>query len=248
MEENLGGTGNDSDSPQVKSTKFLEKTIENSLNFSLDATAKTDVFLDQTTTTSESNLSSGPSSPTPLSLTTSQIAEIKDDQTNNSSITKSTVVITDSQILEFNNQVTDKFVEVEKQNGQNLNDTNSNNESQNDENNLNDLSMSKDDEEEEEESDDDNENQNEKLELTNEDKSSLEKQFSSEFTHLNSNEVLQEMVNLAGSSEHLSDDYEKDYEITNVENLKQTDSINDEISEKLNESKCVIEIRESFCF
>lgn len=246
MEENLGETGNES--PQVKPTKFLEKTIENSLNFSLDATTKTD--LDQTTTTSESNLSSGPSSPTPLSLTTSQIAETKDDQTNNSSITKSTVVITDSQILEFNNQVTDKFVEVEKQNGQNLNDTNSNNESQNDENNLNDLSMSKDDEEEEEEESDDNENQNqnEQLELTNEDKSSLEKQFSSEFTHLNSNEVLQEEANLVGSSEHLSDDYEKDYEITNVENLKQTDSINEEISGKLNESKCVIEIRESFWF
>jgi hypothetical protein len=247
MEENLSETGNES--TQVKPTRFLEKTIENSLNFSLDATAKTDVFLDQTTTTSESNLSSGPSSPTPLSLTTSQIAETKDDQTNNSSITKSTVVITDSQILEFNNQVTDKFVEVEKQNGQNLNDTNSNNESQNDENNLNDLSMSKDDDEEEE-SDDDNENQNqnEKLEPRNEDNSSLEKQFSSEFTHLNSNEVLQEEANLVGSSEHLSDDYEKDYEITNVENLKQTDSINEEISGKLNESKYAIESRDSFCF
>jgi len=66
----------------------------------------------------------------------------------------------------------------------------------------------------------------------------LEKQFSSEFTHLNSNEEeLQEEANLVGSSEHLSDDYEKDYEITNVENMKNSDAINEEINGKLNESK-----------
>jgi hypothetical protein len=253
MEENLDENVN-KDALHAKHAKILvNTTIENSLNFSYDATGKTEASFEQTTTTYESNESSGLSSPLSPSMTASLTTESKEDQANNlSSITKSTVVITDSQILEFNNPTMDKFVEVENsetggasggenQNGHNLNYTSSNNdESQNDDNNLNDVSTSKDDEEEEigEVVDDDGNSKEEQA--SKEERSSLEKQFSSEFTHLNSNEEELQEENLVGSSEHLSDDYEKDYEITNVENMKNSDAINEEINGKLNESKLAL--------
>ena len=208
-------------------SKLLEKTIENSLNFTLDATANTDTSQERhsITTTSNSNISSDPSTPSsPISpLSTSQVDETqshKKIEDSNSSITKSTVVITDSQILDFNNANSDKFVEVGENESKDTQDSNDLAsmmiKSQNEETSLNDVSVAKEEEEE--------------IEQVDEDKFE-----GGDNENMNSNGFLQE-ANLIGSSEHLSDDYEKEYEITNMDNLQKGEITASELGGKEDES------------
>ena len=240
-----------------------------------------------TTTPTSSNQSSRPLSPaSPLSA--SEKVDPKDDENNtSSSITKSTVVITDSQLLDFNNLTSDKFVEVDTEdsnenpapnadsnelNSQNLNyissnnDSDSNNDSKEDHQNfeyVNEPSSSDPNVPEEEpavsisaittttkeeenvveppvETKKEDEIEETVGDEAKEKKSVLEKQLSNEFTHVTSNDTVPQetKTEVAESNGHLSDDYEKDYEITQTETLKEhVEPLDLDINKRIDESR-----------
>jgi FK506-binding protein 8 len=219
-----------------------------SITHETNTTTNDNSLAEQTSQSNHSNSNSRPS--TPISpLATSQFEpnvelESKLKEEENSAITKSTVVLTDSQFLDFNNGTespsnSEKFVEVDKT-GETTNEMQNN--SQDDLNDLNeeeeaDQSLIRSiSESQNEENDSKTEVAEEKHEqaVTVDQVEEEENKLSSEFTHLDTNGSETPETNLVGEASNAPDeDYEKDYEITNMDNMKSSiTSMSEEVDQK----------------